>query len=553
MSAREAHRLFALLLGLAGGLTAQQLPPVPVPPENPITPQKAVLGKILFWEEQLSSDDSVACGTCHISAVGGVDPRIASNIDPGPDGLFNTADDKHGAAGIVGQDPLGDYKLVAPFGHRVQVTPRASATVIGAAYNQLLFWIGAATNQFVDPETNMVAVAAGGALESQAVFPPFQTQEMGAEGRTWQDVRTKLQQVTPLRLATNLPPDVQAALAANPTYPALFTAAFGDPAINSQRVAFALATYERTLIPDQTPFDAWVNGNQNALTPNQQQGLQLFNGAARCSLCHPAPLFTDDLFHNVGLRPVNDDPGRQIVTQLASDGAAFKTPTLRNAALRPLLFHDGSSPQIGTPQQVTDPLSTLNVFFHGGGPVRGNLSPLLIDLANNGVTMGDMQKVYDFLQNGLTDARVTNSQPPFDHPTLRSTTQPQPTRLGASLAGAHQPALITTAPGWLGNQGFKLGFAGGVGNAVAYVAYSMQAPAQPVYFGQLPVNIGPAIVGHVQILAGTTPDPGIGTWRLAIPAQPNLMNFTFFMQVFVLDAAAPGGIATSQAADIVVR
>ena len=59
------------------------LPPVPVPAENPITEPKRVLGKMLFWDEQLSSDGSVACGTCHRPAFGGADPRVGRN--PGTD------------------------------------------------------------------------------------------------------------------------------------------------------------------------------------------------------------------------------------------------------------------------------------------------------------------------------------------------------------------------------------------------------------------------------------------------------------------------------------
>jgi len=50
-------------------------PPPPPPPGNPLTASKATLGKVLFWDEQLSSTDTVACGTCHIPAHGGSDPR----------------------------------------------------------------------------------------------------------------------------------------------------------------------------------------------------------------------------------------------------------------------------------------------------------------------------------------------------------------------------------------------------------------------------------------------------------------------------------------------
>ena len=73
--------------------------PIPVPGENPITEEKRVLGKILFWDEQLSSDNTVACGTCHLPAFGGTDNRKA--IHPGADEKFNTEDDVIGSPGIA--------------------------------------------------------------------------------------------------------------------------------------------------------------------------------------------------------------------------------------------------------------------------------------------------------------------------------------------------------------------------------------------------------------------------------------------------------------------
>ena len=76
---------------------AQPLPPVPVPPQNPITEPKRVLGKILFWDEQLSSDDTIACGTCHLPVKGGGDDRVGTH--PGPDGVFGNADDILGSPG----------------------------------------------------------------------------------------------------------------------------------------------------------------------------------------------------------------------------------------------------------------------------------------------------------------------------------------------------------------------------------------------------------------------------------------------------------------------
>ena len=101
----------SLLLSCAAA-SAQLLPPW-VPPQNPQTPAKIVLGKILFWDEQLSSDDSVACGTCHLPEFGGSDGRLQGGLHPGPDGVFGTVDDI--VSGIQGalrsERPYAIYNL----------------------------------------------------------------------------------------------------------------------------------------------------------------------------------------------------------------------------------------------------------------------------------------------------------------------------------------------------------------------------------------------------------------------------------------------------------
>src|SRR5262245_36049266 len=72
-------------IGVAAAQAPPPLQPPPFPPENPITQPKTILGKILFWDEQVSSHDTVACGTCHRAGAGGSDPRVG--INPGPDHL----------------------------------------------------------------------------------------------------------------------------------------------------------------------------------------------------------------------------------------------------------------------------------------------------------------------------------------------------------------------------------------------------------------------------------------------------------------------------------
>src|SRR5262245_48176313 len=98
---RNGRALLLALAGLgSGGSRALAVPPVPVPPENPITEPKRVLGKILFWDEQLSTSNTVSCATCHNPAVGGSDsrPRVRN---AGVDGVLNTVDDLFGSSGII--------------------------------------------------------------------------------------------------------------------------------------------------------------------------------------------------------------------------------------------------------------------------------------------------------------------------------------------------------------------------------------------------------------------------------------------------------------------
>src|SRR6185436_20228374 len=134
----------------------------------------------------------------------------------------------------------------AMFGLGPQVTPRLAPSNFGGIWADELFWDGRARSELKDPLTGKVAIAKGGALENQALAALLNDSEMAKAGRTWADVATDLTRGRPLALATNLPPDTAAAIKTHKTYAALFEAAFGDGAITPVRIAFALATYQRT-------------------------------------------------------------------------------------------------------------------------------------------------------------------------------------------------------------------------------------------------------------------------------------------------------------------
>jgi cytochrome c peroxidase len=402
-----ARRWLTLAISLLGpsAFALAGLPPVPVPVENPVTEAKRVLGKALFWDEQLSSNGTVACGTCHRPAVGGADPRTARY--PGTD--KGTIDDVMGSPGIVALDRDGQAISHPVFGMNAQVTARLAPSNFGALWADEVFWDGRAGTQFRDPLTGDVAIAHGGALENQALMALQNDAEMAKRGRTWQELGTRLERVRPLALATDLPKDLTAALTLRPTYPELFAAAFGDPRITPVRIAFAIASYERTLVADQTPFDRYAAGDERAITGRALYGWRAFQ-AFHCSACHTPPLFTNNQFFQIGLRRADFDLGRENVTHDPEDAGEMKVPSLRNAALRPRYMHTGEFTNLGA--AVRFYVTTLALPERDGIPGAG--------LYTFNMSQIDESDLRAFIAAALTDSRVRDETFPFDRPRLKS-------------------------------------------------------------------------------------------------------------------------------------
>ncbi len=528
---------------IAASLAAQNLPlpPQPVPAQNPTTVAKATLGKLLFWDEQMSTNNRVACGTCHTFRQGGGDLRRAAN--PGLDGVTPSPDDSFGSPGLIRSDANNLYLSDAAFGFNRQVTKRSSPSPLTAAWFPELFWDGRARTNFVDPDTSATLIPSGGALENQALAPLLDHGEMAHDARALAQVVAMLATAQPMALATNLPADMAVAVSGGATYPQLFQAAFGTTDITSARIAFALAAYQRTLIPNQTPYDAFVAGNPAALTPQQQNGLDVFNGPGRCNLCHTPGLFSDRQFRNLGLRPIAQDNGRQAVTGLATDGGKFKVPSLRNAGLRTSFMHNG---QFTSLQQV------FGFYLGGGGPNLQNKDPLLLPL---NVPQQAANDLINFVQNGLTDPRVAQGLAPFTRPTLRSQVLPEGGAqygLGSPGAGGRIPNTLAEVPANLGNVDFKLGVHNARGGALAMFVLSM-APAATVVSGvnvNVALGTGETLVPIPLNGAAGVAGAGYGTLKVGVPAIPALSGLTLYSQWFVFDAAVASGIATSRGAEV---
>jgi cytochrome c peroxidase len=239
---------------------------------------------------------------------------------------------------------------------------RSAPTTMNAALMQSQFWDGRAPS-----------------LEEQAKLPILNPIEMGH-------------------------PDAASAMAAvntDPAYVGLFQKAYGR-APNYDDLGRAIASFERTLIFLDAPFDRFAGGDSGAISGAAQRGLDLFNGKARCVSCHMInssnPLGTDNLFHNIGVSArtqnfealagkalgvlkENSDTGaldklaietdmselgRFLVTKKRGDIGAFKTEQLRNVGLTAPYMHDGSLKTLWDVMDHYNKGGETNAYLDGG-------------------------------------------------------------------------------------------------------------------------------------------------------------------------------------------
>ena len=273
-----------------------------IPEDNPMTRAKIELGRQLYFDPRLSKDHTVSCATCH-------DPKqgFGANTQFG--------------VGIAGQ--TGDRN--SPI-----------------SYNRILskaqFWDGRAAS-----------------LEEQAVGPIANPIEMG-----------------------NTHEACVATVASIPGYAMQFDKVFSD-GVTIDNIGKAIATFERAIVTGPTPYDFYeplskfkqvfaldledmdelrkedpdlakqyddlVAGTKShPMSESAARGLTLFFKKAQCAACHAGANFTDEQYHNLGVGMDVAEPNlaRFTVTKQEKDKGAYKTPTVRNAALSPPYMHDGS-------------------------------------------------------------------------------------------------------------------------------------------------------------------------------------------------------------------
>ncbi len=327
------------------------LPPVPVPPDNPITPEKVELGRLLYFDPRMSGDGSLSCNSCHPASQGWAAPTGISFAGPGTSHWRN------------------------------------SMTILNVAYYSKLNWDGAKKS--------------------------IENQNAGAWGGV---------------VAGNLDKALaEERLAQIPEYVRRFREVFGTEYPTWEDALKAVATYQRTIVSRNVPFDAYLKGDENAISDAAKRGYELFKGKAGCIACHNGPLISDDSYHALGVpmnpeflnsplkqitfryeqfakgvpeelyRNATEDYGLYYVTKREEDKGKFRTPSLRDVCYTAPYMHNG----------VFNTLEEVVAFYNAGGGDHPNKDPLIRPL---GLTAEEQKDLVAFLKSLCGDP-VTDEPP----------------------------------------------------------------------------------------------------------------------------------------------
>ncbi len=324
--------------GRAGDAAIPPLAPLPavsIPADNPQTPEKVELGRMLFFDPRLAGDSSLSCATCHVPEKG-----FSNGVDMSP-----------------------AYPGTKHWRH--------VPTVLNAAYLTQLFWDGRSHS-----------------LEDQAQGPIQAPIEMNQNPG---HLVEKLSQI--------------------PWYTAKFKQVFNSD-VTFDNLAKAIASFERTIVSRNVPFDSYLKGDQSAISAAEKRGLALFKGKAKCFACHSGALLTDQGLHATGVPElaslktdsdriatrhffakdagykdyrIDADYGQELITKSAKDRYKFKTPSLREITETAPYMHNGA---FETLEDVVD-------FYDRGGGDLPNKDPILVPL---GLTDSEKEDLIAFLE-----------------------------------------------------------------------------------------------------------------------------------------------------------
>ena len=252
-------------------------------------------------------------------------------------------------------DPLRSWADRAPLssglnGHRGR---RNAPAVVNRIFSREQFWDGRV-----------------GSLEEQAAIPMVSAGEMG---ESHQVIVAKVARVA--------------------AYRRLFGEAYGDERVDLERITGAIASFERTLVVYDSPWQRHETGEDGALSEAARRGLEIFkdNNRGRCTACHSGPNFTDEKYHSTGVGVAESSPspdsGRYEVSEAGDDRGRFKTPTLMNVELTAPYMHDG---RFQTLEEVVE--------FYDRGGAENPRWPLDPEMKKLNLSPGDKKDLVAFLK-----------------------------------------------------------------------------------------------------------------------------------------------------------
>tara|TARA_R110002167_G_scaffold146841_4_gene338631 strand:- start:7209 stop:8483 length:1275 start_codon:yes stop_codon:yes gene_type:complete len=385
--------------------SAQVPPPLTEADFESFDPKQAALGQLLFYDKILSGNRNIACATCHNPKFGTAD-GLSLGIGEGGVGLGTERTAGTGADRIPKRIPRNAPALWNLGARGIRTLFHDGRLSIDDKYG----------NGFDSPAEEWLPRGLGSILAAQALFPMAAQFEMAGNPRENEiagAVNDRIDAAWPI---------IAKRVRIIPAYGDAFVDAFAHiqtpDEVTIVEIANALAAFMGTEWQSyDSPFDAFVNGDEGALSPDQRAGMDLFYTKAGCAACHAGALFSDQKFYALGLPqfgpgrtrrfdPIPRDVGRMGKSDDIKDAYRFRTPMLRNVAVTAPYGHNGAYPTLeGIIRQHSDESPQWSRDM-AQLPAADWLAPTDFAAQNDRLEMARQARARDMVPVALTDKEI---------------------------------------------------------------------------------------------------------------------------------------------------
>lgn len=363
---------------------------IPNDPKNHITEAKVKLGQMLYHEtglgiqpENMVNYHTYSCATCH-SAAAGFQSGLKQGIGEGGEGYGSKGE-------LRRRNTICDKS-------EVDVQPIRTPSAMNGAYQKVQLWNGQFGATGVNKGTESKWMNGNPISNNHLGYEGLETQAIAGFGVHRMGVDKSILMAEPYR--------------------SLFEKAFPDIPENArytaQVIGLAIAAYERTLLSNKAPFQLWLKGDEQALTPNQLEGVRLFFSKAECFKCHAEPALNSMNFYALGMEDLSGAnvignitdavrKGRGGFTGNSEDDYKFKVPQLYNLKDVNFLGHGGSFSSV---REV--------ILYKNNGVPENGIVPndlLVSDFHALGLEDYEIDALVDFVENGLYDPDLERYEP----------------------------------------------------------------------------------------------------------------------------------------------